>query len=91
MQENYEDCQGFRKFINEIWCTLFNYDFKKPDYKTSLYEKQRMKKLIDNVFRDDEPIESKDVKLKNIKDMSKEFEKEENQSFEDAFEEEVIR
>ena len=44
-----------------------------------------MKKLIDNVFRDDEPIESKDVKLKNIKDMSKEFEKEENQSFEDAF------
>ena len=50
-----------------------------------------MKKLIDNVFRDDEPIESKEVKLKNIKALSKEFEKEENQSFEDAFEEEVIR
>jgi len=50
-----------------------------------------MKKLIDNVFRDDEPIESRDVKLKNIKALSKEFEKEENQSFEDAFEEEVIR
>ena len=50
-----------------------------------------MKKLIDNVFRDDEPIESRDVKLKNIKALSKEFEKEENESFEDAFEEEVIR
>ena len=50
-----------------------------------------MKKLIDNVFRDDEPIESRDVKLKNIKTLSKEFEKEENESFEDAFEEEVIR
>ncbi len=50
-----------------------------------------MKKLIDNVFRDDETIESKDVKLKNIQALSKEFEKEENQSFEEAFDEENIR
>ena len=50
-----------------------------------------MKKLIHNVFRYDDPMESKDVKLKNIKELNKEFEKEEHQSFEDAFEEEVIR
>ena len=47
--------------------------------------------LIDNIFRDDELMESKDVKLKNIQALSKEFEKEENESFEYAFEEEVIR
>ena len=58
---------------------------------TSYNEKQRIKKLIDNIFRDDETMESKEVKLNNIRALSKEFEKEENQSFEDAFEEEVIR
>ena len=41
-----------------------------------------MKKLIDNVFRDNEPTESREVKLKNIKALSKEFEKEENESLE---------
>ena len=37
-----------------------------------------MKRLIVNFFRDHEPIESKQIKLKNIKELSKEFEKEEN-------------
>ena len=41
-----------------------------------------MKKLIDNVFRDDEPIESREEKLKNIETLSKEFEKEENERLE---------
>ena len=43
-----------------------------------------MKRLIDNIIRDDEVMKSKILKLRNIKTLGNEFAKEENKKLEEV-------
>lgn len=60
-------CKKFSQFIEIYWFVFFKIEFRQEIYKTDYNEQQRMKRLLDNIIRDDEQDNSLIIKMNKIR------------------------